>query len=113
MKFHAGAAGISENSLDSFALECLHENIAAAHARAKFAALLGGSGGLLGSLGNCIHIFNRFLILIGRAAWVNKKPTTVSSRGFLSKFFCLRATSTDGIAAYDYDAYQYQGSSDS
>jgi hypothetical protein len=34
----------------------------------------------------------------------NKKPTTVSSRGFLSKFF-LKTTSTDGVVSY-YDDCQ-------
>ncbi|HYG25140.1 MAG TPA: hypothetical protein VEH04_20420 [Verrucomicrobiae bacterium] len=43
-----------------------------------------------------------FLVLA--AARDNKKPTTVSSRGFLSKFFLL-PTSTNGVVRYYYDDY--------
>jgi len=44
-----------------------------------------------------IHSSNAFVMAGGRRR--NKKPTTVSSRGFLSKF-CL-TTSADGVVSYN------------
>lgn len=44
--------------------------------------------------------FIRFYVVAVAAG--NKKPTTVSSRGFLSKFI-LTTTKTNGVASYDDD----------
>ncbi|MEO5803265.1 MAG: hypothetical protein ABIR24_07020 [Verrucomicrobiota bacterium] len=41
-----------------------------------------------------------FFLLVGPTVEINKKPTTVSSRGFLSKV-ALRATRPNGVVIYD------------
>jgi hypothetical protein len=49
--------------------------------------------------------------LVWTAVVANKKPTTVSSRGLLSKTL-LSATRPSGSAVYYYDGYQRQGYND-
>jgi hypothetical protein len=50
-----------------------------------------------------IQLSNHPFLRCGWRRGPNKKPTTVSSRGFLSKFYLT--TSADGVVSYD-DDYQ-------
>src|SRR3954464_7177671 len=98
VQFHARAARIGENGVDTLPLERFYQNVTPQHGRAHLGALLGlGRGSFFC---RCAHIF----LLFSRAVRVNKKPTTVSSRGFLSKFR-LRSTRTNGVANYDDQQY--------
>jgi hypothetical protein len=90
MDFHAGPAGIGENALDPFPFQGADQDVAARHGLAEFR---------LGRLASFFADFCVHIILAGRPG-PNKKPTTVASRGFLSKF-ALNATSLHGAAAYD------------
>jgi hypothetical protein len=94
VQFHARAARIGENGVDTLPLERFYQNVASQHGRAHLGALLGlGRGSFFC---RCAHI----LLLFSRAVRINKKPTTVSSRGFLSKS-ALGSTRTDGAVYYD------------
>jgi hypothetical protein len=90
MQFHAGPAGVGENALDSLPFQGADQDVAARHGLADFSF---GRRCLFWA-DFCVHI-----ILAGRPE-PNKKPTTASSRGFLSKF-ALNATSLHGASAYD------------
>jgi hypothetical protein len=90
VQLHARAAGIGKNVFDAFAFQRLDENVATFHRLADF-----GAFGFLFRFCYCAHTF-----LSLAADEVNKKPTTVSSRGFLSKF-ALRATRPNGVVSYD------------
>jgi hypothetical protein len=103
MDFHARSARIGENDFDTGAFQRFNENVASEHQRSDFGALFGGGfrcprrfrGGFLVS---CLaHVVS---VVAGGEG--NKKPTTVSSRGFLSKFW-LHTTRPDGVAVYYYD----------
>jgi hypothetical protein len=83
MDFHAGAAGIGKNDLNAFAFEGLDKDVAAEHGRADFGAGLGGGFGFrFGGCGGFAHVF----LWLWRLAEDNKKPTAITSRGFLLKF---------------------------
>src|SRR5256885_14960324 len=95
MNFHAGAPRVSENGVNSLAFQAGNENLAAGHAGPNFCALgraLLAACGCFGAHVSCAFVTG------GRG--LIKKPTTVASRGCLSKF-CLFSTSANGLVAYD------------
>ena len=100
---HTRAAGIGKSDLNGFAFKRFDKDIAAKHSGADFGAFGGlgrGSGFALRS-----GVFDRFthtLICVVAVGAGNKKPTAVSSRGFLLKFTLTRSR---GIAGYDDNQY--------
>ena len=102
VEFHARAAGIGENRVHAFAFEAGDEDFAALHGAGRLrrawraAVLFGGFNGFA-------HFV--FSVCGWRPRVDNKKPTTVASRGFLSKS-CSASTSPGGIAGYDDRDYQ-------
>ena len=82
VQFHAGAAGVGKNGVHILALQRGHEDLATFHGAAEFEAggglgfaLAGGfaHGSLGWAAGGAVGLGER------------KRPTTVSSRGSLSK----------------------------
>ena len=95
--FHAGPTGIGENGVDTFALEACHEDLAAGHCGPEFRLL-----------SRVFFLVLAVVLLIclsccGHGRGQIKKPTTVASRGFLSK---SSSTSTSTNGAVSYDDYQ-------
>ena len=81
--FHARAAGIGEDDLDVLAFKRLDKDVAAEHGRADFGAGLGGRFRF--RFGGC-SCFAHVFLWLWRLAEDNKKPTAMTSRGFLLKF---------------------------
>ena len=101
--FHARPAGIGEDRVHAFAFEAGHEDLAAGHGGADLGTFGGGSP-FLDVSGCCLaHVL---FPVAAASRGSNKKPTTVSSRGFLSKFN-LTTTSANGVASYDDDDCQH------
>jgi hypothetical protein len=99
VNFHARSAGVSENGVNSFALKASHKDFAAGHAWADLNRLFSR---LFSGFSCFAHM--DFSIFWPAVADI-KKPTTVASRGCLSKF-SLHSTSPCGFVAYDDDQQQ-------
>ena len=85
MELHAGTAGVGKNGVHILALQRGHENLATFHGAAEFATGSGLGFALAAFAGGFAH---------GSLGWAaggavglgeRKRPTTVSSRGSLSK----------------------------
>src|SRR5262245_61246570 len=100
MQFHARSAGISENCIDPLPFQRLNQDFAAEHGRPYFGTFRRRTRLHFDGFADSTHRLR--LCLVG-GPQANEKPTTVSSRGFLSKFLLLAATSSHGGA---YDAYR-------
>ena len=97
VEFHARAAGIRKDGIDPFAFEAGDENFAALHDRADFQSFTGS--GCSGSCGFSRFAHSSFLLAESRERI--KKPTTVSSRGFLSKSNLLSTSPNGAVRNYD------------
>ena len=80
MQFHARAARIGKDGINSFPLEGGDQDVAALHGRAHLRPLVRGRGFRFGR-----RLVHGRPAVFGGNRGQTKKPTTVASRGFLSK----------------------------